>query len=107
MLADGGPTLEPSRRRARVDARRAARDALVLLVILEAVNKGISHLTRAREIAAVVAVAPDATPSAPERGVEEAIGAHREALHAASERVVVVGFDDEMQMVVLDRVLDD
>jgi hypothetical protein len=36
------------------------------------------------------------------RGVEEAIGAHGEALHPSRQRVAVVGFDDEMKVIVLD-----
>ena len=69
-LADGGPALKPSSRRARVDTRRAARDALVFLVIREAVNKGIADLARAREIASMIAVAPYLSSAAAERGVE-------------------------------------
>ena len=80
---------------------------LVLLVIREAVDERVAHLACAREIATVVAIAPHTPAAAAERGVEEAIGAHGEALHAARERIAVVGLDDEMQVIVLDGELDD
>ena len=104
--ANRGPSREPACGRARVDTRSAARDALVLLVVREAVHEGIADLPRAREIATVVAVAPDAATTSAERRVEEAIRAHGKALHAAGERVVVVGLDDEMEVVVLHREFD-
>jgi hypothetical protein len=64
-------------------------------------------LAGAREVATVVAIAPDAPTAAAERSVQEAIGAHREALHPPREPVVVVGLDDEVQVVVLYRELHD
>ena len=107
VLANRGPSLKPSRGGEGIDARSPARDALVLLVVLKAVHEGIAHLACAREIAPVVAIGPHTTSPAPCRRVEEAISAHGEALHAAGERIAVVGLDDEMEVIVLDGELDD
>src|SRR4051812_40886681 len=79
----------------------------MLLVVAEAINKGIPNLTRVRQIATMVAIAPHAPASSPERGIEEPVRAHREALHPTRERIGIVRLDDEMQVIVLDRELHD
>src|SRR5690348_11994443 len=101
MGADHRPPLEPPGRRARVNTRSATRDALVLLVVVEAVDERIADLARTREIATVVAIGPNLTASAAQGGVEQPIRADREALHAAREGALVVRLDDEVQVVVL------
>ena len=73
----------------------------MLLVILQAIDEGVAHLACAREIATVVTIAPDPTAAAAVRGVEEAVSPYREALHPTRERIAIVGFDDEMQVIVL------
>src|SRR5207249_52743 len=107
VLADRSPTIKPTRGRTGIDAHGAARDVLVFSVVVQAVNQGIADLPWVREIATMIAVGPYAPASASDGGVEKAIRAHGEALHAAREGVVVVGLDDEMEVIVLDGELDD
>jgi hypothetical protein len=53
-VADRGPSLEPACRGVRIDPRAAVKDAVVLLVVGEAVDEGVSDLARVGEVAAVV-----------------------------------------------------
>src|SRR5262249_35074554 len=82
-------------------------DPEMLLVVRNAINEGVPNLARAREIAPVIAIAPNAPTPAPRRCVEESIRAHRERFHPARERAFVVRLDDQMNVIVLDRELDD
>src|SRR5689334_10999769 len=107
MRADRDPSLEPPRRGIRIDARRTARDVLVPLVVAQAVDEPIAHLSGVRELATVITIAPDRPAPTAGGGVVETIRAHGEALHATCEGRVVFGFDDEMQVIALHRELDD
>ena len=79
----------------------------MFFVICEAIDERVANLARAREIATVVAISPDAPTPAAERSIEEAIRADGEALHPTRESGIVLRLDDEMQMIVLHRELHD
>ena len=79
----------------------------MLSCVVEHVDERVADLARRGEVAAVVAIAPDFSAKAARCDVEEAIRTNREALHAAGERILRVGLDDEVNVVGLYRVLDD
>jgi len=72
----------------------------------EDVAEYVAHFGRRLEIVAVIALVPD-LPTACELLVELARDADDEALHAARQRLLVRRLDDEMNVVFLDRIMDD
>ena len=97
------PPIEPRSGRARVDFSPALP---VLLEVHQHVDYRMPHGARRGKGAGVVAVAPDRT-TAPEGTVHRPSNTDRNPLDAAAEQRTVRGFDDEMEMIVLDRELDD
>jgi hypothetical protein len=79
----------------------------VLDVIREDIDERVADLARRREVAAVVAVAPDVAAFACEQAVHAERDADREAAHAVRELGVVVGLDDDVEVIGLDRIVDD
>jgi hypothetical protein len=85
-------------------------------VVAEDVDERVANLGRRRELAGVEAIAPHLSASALEELVELFRERDDEPAHAGAERFRRVlhpglddsrGLDDEMEMIVLDRVLDD
>jgi len=72
----------------------------------EHVHEGIAKLPRTREVPAVIAFAPEA-PSPRRQSVHEHRDTGGESLHAARQGDRVVGFDDEVKVVRLDREVKD
>ena len=96
------PALEPRRRRAGI---QTALSHGVLPAIHQYVNERVPHCPRAGERSSVIAISPDGAAAA-KRAVDCARHADREAPQAAAERARVVGFDDQMEMIVLHREMD-
>jgi hypothetical protein len=74
--------------------------------VVQDVDERVAHRGGRREDPRVVAVLEHAPGALPEL-VEPAHDPHGEPDHAASESALVLGLDDEMEVVRLDRVLDD
>ena len=79
----------------------------MLLVVIQAVDERISNLARAREIPPMVSIRPDAPAATAQLGIHATIRANCEALHATSERLLVLRLHDEVYVVFLHGVLDD
>jgi hypothetical protein len=78
----------------------------VLPKIRQDVNEGVPHLARRLERASVPAIAPDRA-AALEPSIHALGDADRETACAARERAPVVRFGDEVQVVALNRKMDD
>jgi phage protein D len=73
--------------------------------VLKHVDQRRAHLARRAQRAGVVAVAEDTT-GATQKPVERSRDAHEQSLHAARERAPVGGLDDQVQVVRLDRMVN-
>ncbi|HEY8072638.1 MAG TPA: hypothetical protein VIF62_00970 [Labilithrix sp.] len=82
------------------------RDREMLARVGEHVDERIADLGRCRELAAMVAVAPKTAATAEAR-VRAAREADDGAAKSPRERVVVARFDDEMDVIGLNRKMDD
>jgi hypothetical protein len=89
---------EPRRRRAAIDLGCGL---AVLTEIGKDVRNGVAHAARCGQRAAVPALRKDAAATK-EQPIDATSDADREALHAARQRGVVAGLDDEVQVVGLD-----
>ena len=101
------PALEARTRRASVERARRSFAAThgVVPLVEEHVREGIPRLPRRAKSDAVIAIGEHA--AAPlERAIELLREADAEPLHAAPERFLTLGLDDEVQMVALHRPLD-
>src|SRR3569623_3177218 len=98
------------RRRVPIAHRtKRGRAALVLVVaapVVEHVGERVAHLPRARDRGRMIAIREDA-PRAAEHAGERARRHDRERPHAVAERGPVVRLDQEVQMIALDRRVDD
>ena len=92
------PAVEPGCRRAGI---QAAFSLAVLGAIHQYVNQAVAHFPGRGERPRMIPVAPDA-PSAAEGAVHGAGDPGREAADSAGQVLPVLGFDKEMQMIVLD-----
>jgi predicted lipoprotein len=97
-----GPPIQIACGRARIEVRAAP----VLSVIEENVHERISHLSRGTQSVRVVAVLPYLAARA-QKAVEVARYANREALHASSNNVAVLRFDQQMHIVGLNAEVHD
>src|SRR5205809_1137873 len=95
------PPVEVHRRRAGI---QPAFSLAVLLAIHQYVNQGVAHRPRGGERPGMVAIPPHG-PVPAERAVRRPRHADGKAPDAAAERPLVVGLDDEMEMVILDAEL--
>ena len=115
------PSLEPSPRRAGVDAARAAERRHVLQPHLpqlrdplrrmpsrveQHVRDRVPHLPRGLEHAVVIPIR-EHLPGAPERAVHREREERRDRLHPAPERLHALRLDDQVRVIVLDRVVDE
>src|SRR6185436_1744753 len=98
------PPFEPGRRREHVRSERAPR--AVLARVLEDVDESVAHRARSRELESVVALREDAAGTLPQ-SVQPAREPRRESVHRARERALVARLDERMDVVLLERVLDD
>jgi hypothetical protein len=99
------PAFEPWAGRIGVD--EAYVSLAVLEVVREHVDERVANLARCGEVASVMAVAPDPPALAGEEAVHTEGDADREAAHSVRELGVVIGLDDDVKVVCLDRVVDD
>jgi hypothetical protein len=97
------PTREPWSRRARIEL---GADALVLAAVHQDVHECVAHRPGRGERAGVIPVGKDA-PSAAEGAIDGASDADGEAAHARRESAGVIRFGDEVNVIGLDRELDD
>src|SRR5262249_53193174 len=97
------PAVEPSRRRARIELSLAGP---VLLEVHQDINDRMPDRPRRSECALVVAIAPDGA-AATERAIDGPREPDRESAHPRREKRAVICFDDEVNVIVLDRVMDD
>jgi hypothetical protein len=109
--AAGMPSIEERGRRVRVDPGAvAARDAPIVARMLDAilqhVDQGVARLGRRAQVARVIAVSDDPA-AAPGDPVEAARHAHAEALHGSTESDLVPGLDQKVDVIGLDRKVDD
>jgi hypothetical protein len=80
----------------------------MLQVIREDIHERVAHRARASQVAPVIPVAPHLAARATEHSLVHAHrDPHGEAAHAVRERRGVFGFDDEMDVVRLNRVVRD
>ena len=70
------------------------------------VGERVPHLLRRLQHAQVIAL-EEHRPGAPERPVHRAREPRRKRHHPAPERLPIVGLDDQMRVIVLDRVVDE
>src|SRR5262249_24487983 len=98
-----GEAVEPRRRRECIDS---GHEDSVLFGVHEDVDEGEANGARACELASVVPVAPDLACHV-ERAVDGARETNRETLGAARKHVARLRLDDEVDVVVLHRKLDD
>src|SRR5262249_32655098 len=71
------------------------------------VRERVARLRRGRDRGRVIAEREDVAAASPQRAVEPLRGGDREALHAARERALVVGLDEQVQVIRLDADVDD
>lgn len=79
----------------------------MLRVVEDHVANGVVHLTRCREDSRVVAVTEDPPTTALHHGVHRPREANAEALHAPRERRTVRGLHDHVDVIPLDREVND
>ena len=98
------------RPRARVMIERHPERAPVILAmatpIVQHVGEDVARVARRLDLLRLVAER-EHFAFAPELGVERTRGANCEALHAASKRFLMRGLDDQVQVIHLDRDVDD
>jgi len=70
------------------------------------VNQRRAYLPRRSERPAMPTVGPE-PPPAPDQRIDRASNPDGDAAHPARERLPIVGLDQQVNMVVLDRILDD
>jgi len=108
-LGPAAPALEPSCRRGFVQPNRR-RGAGALLPVLPDIEKDVRqrvpHFARSPQRADVVATEKH-RPRAPEDAVRRPCDAGRDGFHPARECSLVLGFDEKMQVIALDRELRD
>jgi hypothetical protein len=97
------PAVEPTGRGARVEGRNVT---AVLAGVEEHVGQRVANLARRTKIAAMIAIRPDATAAAGGT-IQGTRGADHETAHAGREGGLVAGLDDEVQVVSLDREVDE
>jgi hypothetical protein len=95
-----------------VRVHEAARDRATALRAMAAkvfdhVSDRRPRFARRREHVSMEAIAEDLAALPRERAVHGSRDPHREPLHAAAQPRRVLGFDDQMQMVPLNRIVDD
>jgi len=97
------PPVEPCPRRAWIDLSPACR---VLLEVHQNVDDCMTHGARCRERSRMVPLIPDRTATT-ERAVDCACDSDGEPSHAARQTPAVICLDDEMNVIVLDRIVND
>jgi hypothetical protein len=100
---DATPSLEPSRRRAGVEAHSAA---YVLAEVLEDVDEGIPNLARLPQHVRVIPSIPNA-PSPSQHAVDGSRDANGNALHTAREPRRRIRLHEQMEMIGLDAEVDE
>jgi hypothetical protein len=78
----------------------------VLPAVLEDIDDGLPGLARRAQIVGVVSVG-DHAAGAPGHAIELARHAHTESLHGPPEGDLVIRLDEEMEVIGLDREVDD
>ena len=120
QLRVAAPAVEPARGRERVEQPRRrerlhelallaeSRDALGRMParIEQHVGERIPHLLRRLQQAQVISL-EEHRPGAPQRPVHRAREPRRKRHHPAPERIAIVGLDDQVRVIVLDRVVDE
>ncbi len=97
------PTVEPGAGAARVDADEIRP---VLARILKDVDERVAYISRRLQRSSVVAVREDSAASIPQ-AIQPLRDANEQTLHTPRERARVLGLDDQVQLVRLDRKLDE
>lgn len=97
------PAIEPPPRAARVDSGRGAQ---VLAEIQEHVDKSQADFARRSQGMGVITLGPDGATTF-ESAIDGARTPDAEPLQTAREIAAAIGFDDEVQMVRLDREVND
>jgi len=97
------PAAEPWRRRAGV---QTAFSRAMLAAVHQYVDERVADRARRGERAGMKPVPPHGSAAA-ERAVDRPRDADGEAPHPAAQSPRIIGFDDEMEMVVLDREMND
>ena len=77
-----------------------------MAVVAEHISNGVRDLPPGRQHARVVAVREHAAAPPGDR-VELLCHADRQPLHRTGERLDAVGLDDQVEMIALDRIMDD
>jgi hypothetical protein len=102
------PSIEPAARGSRIDSRRTGERPTGFRSVASRVEQDISeriaHFARRSQHAHVVAIRENRTGSR-EHPVHRFREPRTDRLHAAPERVPAVGFDDQMDVIALDRVV--
>jgi hypothetical protein len=101
-----GVTIEPRRTRTpidRVDVSAIATPS-VLARVVQDVHERVLNLARRSQHMDVIPVCED-SPLTPNETMDDARQSHEQPLHATSEGVLVIGFHDDVHVIVHHRVL--
>lgn len=104
------PAIEPATRRRGIDLertrKRAAGPRHVPAGVREHVIEGIPDLARRAKCVQVIAIG-EHWPGALEHAIHSASEACGDRFHAASERALVIRFHDQVDVISLERVVDE